>query len=364
MRRKFAELVGTGYEALEAQLDLRQARAYREKLFAFVDDAPDADSRREQMQHRLHEHVQKHVDFFNGLTTETPFHPFKTEAEYLSFMRAGEQNCSKRQWKTNLGDLRRLAGDTAQPKPGATEQPMPIGVRRQRCAQKQQSDAQIMDRIKKVPTYAIRACLPRAVSADGRAKRYCACRVEFESKPIPAELLSELESTRPGVGAKAFIYQSPLLALQDKLLQPEMAGRVHWHCAVQKNEDGERQYAEFHTGDAALCAQARFCQSSKEHLLAVAIYADKATLGGDSRHDYYGVMLDLLNQHDDERRSLSGPILIGMIPVFHGTGKKTAEARMKVWQWCVGELLNDLKLGCNGLDLCARFGTIQSSIAR
>ena len=363
MRSQFAALVGTDDEALAAKLHLRQAVAYRERLFAFVDDAPDAESRREQMQQRLHEHVQKHVDLFNGLTKETPFHPFATDAEYTSFIRAGEQKCSQTQWKTNLGDLRRIAGDTAQPKPDDTEQPRLVAGRRQRRARKQQSDAQIMDRIKKVPTYAIRACVSRPGAAEARAAGCCECRVEFESKPIPDELLSELETTRPGVGAKAFMYRSPLLALQDKLMQPGMAGRVHWDCVVQKNEDGERQYAEFHTGDAALCAQARFCQSSEEKLLALAVYADKAGLDGGSRHDYYGVMLDFLNQYKTERQSLSGPILIGMIPVFHGSGKKVAEARMKVWQWCVGELLNDLKVGCNGLDFCARFGTIDGSIA-
>jgi hypothetical protein len=154
--------------------------------------------------------------------------------------------------------------------------------------------------------------------------------------------------------------------MQDKLMRPEMAGNMHWRSAVETNEKGQRTFSGWWTGNAALAAQHRFCPDGDkegEHVLSVALYTDKSSLSADSRHSCYPALLDILNQSDAVRRSLTGPMLVGLIPMFHGTSKKIAEARLELWHWCMSVLIDDLKVGCTGLEICARFGAFNTIIS-
>jgi hypothetical protein len=137
----------------------------------------------------------------------------------------------------------------------------------------------------------------------------------------------------------------------------EMPGSMHWDSAMEMNEDGKRTFSGWWTGNAALAAQKRFCSDGQgKKVVSVALYTDKSNLSGDSRHGVYPVVLDILNRDAKGRRSLTGPILVGLIPMFHGTSPKIAAARLELWHLCMKELVEDLKVGCTGLEMCARFG--------
>ena len=66
------------------------------------------------------------------------------------------------------------------------------------------------------------------------------------------------------------------------------------------------------------------------------------------------------SQKDAPRRSLTGPILVGLIPSFSGSGKKIKRARLQLWHWCMSQLVEDLQAGCAGVEFAARFGTLHS----
>ena len=178
----------------------------------------------------------------------------------------------------------------------------------------------------------------------------------FQTKPIPPELLARLAGTRKGVGNGEFVFFSPTLAIQDFFMR-QMPGSMHWDSAIEMNEDGKRTFSGWWTGNAALAAQKRFCSDGQgKKVVSVALYTDKSNLSGDSRHGVYPVVLDILNRDAKGRRSLTGPILVGLIPMFHGTSPKIAAARLELWHLCMKELVEDLKVGCTGLEMCARFG--------
>ena len=119
------------------------------------------------------------------------------------------------------------------------------------------------------------------------------------------------------------------------------------------------------TGNAALAAQQRFCSDGQgKKVVSVAVYTDKANLSADSRHSVYPAVIEILNQDAEGRRSLTGPMLVGLIPIFHGTSQKIAAARLELWHWCMKELVEDLKVGCTGLEICARFGAFNTMSAR
>ena len=178
----------------------------------------------------------------------------------------------------------------------------------------------------------------------------------FETKPIPPELLARLAGTRKGVGNCEFVFFSPTLAIQDFFMR-QMPGSMHWDSAIEMNEDGKRTFSGWWTGNAALAAQERFCSDGQgKKVVSVALYTDKANLSADSRHGVYPAVIEILNQEEEGRRSLTGPMLVGLIPMFHGTSQKIAAARLELWHWCMKELVEDLKVGCTGLEMCARFG--------
>lgn len=186
----------------------------------------------------------------------------------------------------------------------------------------------------------------------------------FESKPIPPEILSQLDRARKGVGADAFVYQNPILAIQQKLMNPDMAGQMNWRCAVQTNEDGERVFAGVMTAIAAHAAEHRLCgDRADESILPLAVYTDESILSTDGRHVYNGMWLDIMSQKDAKRQSLTGPILVGLIPSFSGSGKEIKKARLQLWHWCMSQLVEDLQAGCAGVEFAARFGTLHSMSA-
>ena len=152
--RQFEALVGQGDEASEKKLHLRHAKSYTDRLLAFEPErGAAADRRKREMQSRINELVQQHVNFFNG-AKENPFYPFQTEAEYLSFIRAGERTTNEATWRTNLGDLRRVAGDLAESPP----EPSDLGRRHRRVA-KLPTDDDIMGLVDKMPKYGTHAWL-------------------------------------------------------------------------------------------------------------------------------------------------------------------------------------------------------------
>ena len=125
------------------------------------------------------------------------------------------------------------------------------------------------------------------------------CRIPFYSTPIPSDILAGLKATKKPVAD--FVHCSPVLRLQEKVLDPRLAGKISWRCAVQRNDVGERVLAGVETGDAAIAAQQKFCKNEKEHVLILFLYADKTCVTGDSRTSYWPVYLELANLHDKAR---------------------------------------------------------------
>ena len=125
------------------------------------------------------------------------------------------------------------------------------------------------------------------------------CRIPFYSTPIPSDILAGLKATKKPVAD--FVHCSPVLRLQEKLLDPRLVGKINWRCAVQRNDEGERVLARVETGDAAIAAQQKFCKNEKEHVLILFLYADKTCVTGDSRISYWPIYLELANLHDKAR---------------------------------------------------------------
>jgi hypothetical protein len=151
------------------------------------------------------------------------------------------------------------------------------------------------------------------------------------------------------------------MKVQEKLLDGRLAGKITWRCAIQRNQDGEREWGRVATGDAAIAAQAKFCKSEEEHIIMLFLYADKTCVTGDSRISYWPIYLDLVNLHDKERHSLSGPMLVGFIPVVTGQSPKIAQARLRLYQFCMSTLIQDLKTASDGLRFHAHFGALGAS---
>jgi hypothetical protein len=108
--------------------------------------------------------------------------------------------------------------------------------------------------------------------------------------------LAGLKATKKPVAD--FVHCSPVLRLQEKVLDPRLVGKINWRCAVQRNDEGERVLAGVETGDAAIAAQQKFCKNEKEHVLILFLYADKTCVTGDSRTSYWPIYLELANLHD------------------------------------------------------------------
>lgn len=125
------------------------------------------------------------------------------------------------------------------------------------------------------------------------------CRIPFCSTPIPSGILADLKATKKPVAD--FVHCSPVLRLQEKVLDPRLVGKINWRCAVQRNDEGERVLAGVETGDAAIAAQQKFCKNEKEHVLILFLYADKTCVTGDSRISYWPIYLELANLHDKAR---------------------------------------------------------------
>ena len=144
--RQFEALVGQGDEASEKKLHLHHAKSYTARLLAFEPERGAAAERRKtEMQNRIYELVQHHLNFFNG-AKENPYHPFKTQAEYFAFNQAGERMTNTTTWRANLRDLRRVAGDLVESPP----EPSDLGRRHRRVPKLETGDA-IMSLVDKMP---------------------------------------------------------------------------------------------------------------------------------------------------------------------------------------------------------------------
>ena len=64
-----------------------------------------------------------------------------------------------------------------------------------------------------------------------------------------------------------------------------------------------------------------------------------------------------------ERHSLGGPMLVGFIPVVSGQGTKIAQARLRLYQFCMSTLIQDLKTASCGLRFHAHFGKPSAALA-
>jgi len=160
--------------------------------------------------------------------------------------------------------------------------------------------------------------------------------------------------------AEYFVWSSPLLQLQQKLLDYHSAGHVHWVFAEQLNKlTGAREFAGIETADVAIELQKLLCKNPKEHVCLLGLYADKTALSGDGRTSGHGVYLEFLNLHTGARHELNGPMFVGSIPIFKGSSKKIQAARLRLYHWCMALLVEDIKAGCEGLEFSARFGTLQ-----
>ena len=54
-------------------------------------------------------------------------------------------------------------------------------------------------------------------------------------------------------------------------------------------------------------------------------------------------------------------MLVGFIPVVSGQGTKIAQARLRLYQFCMSTLIQDLKTACGGLRFHAHFGTLSTA---
>jgi hypothetical protein len=54
-------------------------------------------------------------------------------------------------------------------------------------------------------------------------------------------------------------------------------------------------------------------------------------------------------------------MLVGFIPVVSGQGTKIAQARLRLYQFCMSTLIQDLKTACGGLRFHAHFGTLRTA---
>jgi hypothetical protein len=85
----------------------------------------------------------------------------------------------------------------------------------------------------------------------------------------------------------------------------------NWVFAEQLNKlTGVREFAGIETADVAIELQKLLCKNPNEQVCLLGVYADKTTLTGDGRTSGHGVYLELLNLHEDPRRSLNGAMLV------------------------------------------------------
>jgi hypothetical protein len=164
-------------------------------------------------------------------------------------------------------------------------------------------------------------------------------------------------SELPSEASNVFVWFSPLELLQHRLMDPTLAGRVHWRCGAKFDENGERVFEGVTTGDASIAAQERFCKSKDELVLIISMYADGTALTGDGRTSAHPIYMEFMQQHDDERLALSGPMLVGLMPVVSNEGEKLSDPRQRLYQHCMEVLAEDLKAGAQGLVFHGRFGT-------
>jgi hypothetical protein len=85
-------------------------------------------------------------------------------------------------------------------------------------------------------------CVPCLCLGRGQMAAFS---VPLEKTPIPTDLLRELRGLSDGtLEAEYFVWSSPLLQLQQKLLDYHSAGHVHWVFAEQLNKlTGAREFA-------------------------------------------------------------------------------------------------------------------------
>ena len=160
----------------------------------------------------------------------------------------------------------------------------------------------------------------------------------------------------PAEASDVFVWFSPLELLQHRMMDPTLAGRVHWRCGA-KFENGERVFEGVTTGDASIAAQERFCKSKDELILIVSFYADGTALTGDGRTSAHPIYMEFMQQRDADRLALTGPMLVGLMPVVSNEGEKLSDPRQRLYQHCMEVLAEDLKAGAQGLVFHGRFGT-------
>ncbi len=109
---------------------------------------------------------------------------------------------------------------------------------------------------------------------------------------------------------------------------------MHWVFAEQLNKlTGVCEFAGIETADVAIELQKLLYKNPNEQVCLLGVYADKFTLTGDRCTSGHGVYLELLNLHDDPRRSLNGAMFVGSIQIFKGSSKKIQAARLRLYHW-------------------------------
>ena len=96
--------------------------------------------------------------------------------------------------------------------------------------------------------------------------------------------------------------------------------------------------------------------------VATALPAAGLPTSHDYRHDVSGAYC-VARVGLQERHALSGPMCVGFIPVISGKSSKIAQARLRLYQFCMSTLIQDLKTASCGLRFHAHFGKLSAALA-
>ena len=318
-----------------------QATQYIARLHDFKGGAGEA-SYVQQKQSALRGLVKDHQNFADAVL-RNPLHPFESDLEFATAMSILRHASSKTEAQEQIDDHKRLEHE---------------GSAKLRLKDMLDKVAQHIPKYASLPFRDTSHCVPCLCLGRGQMAAFS---VPLEKTPIPTDLLRELRGLSDGtLEAEYFVWSSPLLQLQQKLLDYHSAGHVHWVFAEQLNKlTGVREFAGIETADVAIELQKLLCKNPKEQVCLLGLYADKTALSGDGRTSGHGVYLEFLNLHTGARHSLNGPMFVGSIPIFKGSSKKIQAARLRLYHWCMALLVEDIKAGCEGLEFSARFGTLQ-----
>ena len=147
-----------------------------------------------------------------------------------------------------------------------------------------------------------------------------------------------------------FTYWPPVLVLQQFLLRmpKSQLERMHWNFEKCGTTGAQQVFSEFHTGLAMQAAGAVQTRLSAQHTLALAVYSDAfAMCDRFNGHPFY---MECFNTADN------APMVVGLLPDLKKKGLKP-EGVLKIFHFCMGKILEELKTASAGLTLYALFGT-------